>query len=136
MARWNCVSASRRDPPGRVGAQGSEELFRERAGLPWCGSDPGVGAPRREIEGQSAARARRGRRLGAESSQTKASLFGIMLWRCWAGSEHGIAHLGTHDLQVRSYSASGLAASIPRVLTSSKVLPTQRIVAKAACVNP
>ena len=69
------------------------------------------------------------------SSETKATLFGIMLWRCWAGSEHGIARLGTYDLQVRRYSASGLADSTPRVLTSSKFLPTQGIFA-AACVNP
>jgi hypothetical protein len=69
------------------------------------------------------------------SSQTKATLFGIMLWRCWASFEHGIAHLGTHALQVRSYSASGLADLTPRVLTSSKFLPTQGIVA-ATCVNP
>src|ERR1700737_4160253 len=42
------------------------------------------------------------------SSATKATLFGIMLWRCWASSEHGIARLGTCDLQLRGYSASGL----------------------------
>ena len=58
-----------------------------------------------------------------------------MLWRCWASFEHGIAHLGPHALQVRSYSASGLADLTPRVLTSAKFLPTQGIVA-AACVNP
>src|ERR1700681_1822091 len=69
------------------------------------------------------------------SSETKATLFGIMLWRCWADSEHGIARLGTYDLQVRRYSASGLADSTPRVLTSSKFLPTQGIFA-VACVNP
>src|ERR1700682_2389604 len=40
-----------------------------------------------------------------------------------------------YDLQVRRYSASGLADSTPRVLTSSKFLPTQGIFA-AACVNP
>src|SRR5216683_8383694 len=39
------------------------------------------------------------------SSETKATLFGIMLWRCWASSEHGIARLGTYDLQVRGYEA-------------------------------
>jgi hypothetical protein len=42
------------------------------------------------------------------SSQTKATLFGIMLWRCWASSEHGIARLGTYDLRVRGYAKSGL----------------------------
>src|SRR5712671_6395153 len=42
------------------------------------------------------------------SSATKATLFRIMLWRCWASSEHGIARLGTCDLQLRGYSASGL----------------------------
>jgi hypothetical protein len=33
------------------------------------------------------------------SSETKATLFRIMLWRCWASSEHGIARLGTYSLQ-------------------------------------
>src|ERR1700737_4577125 len=69
------------------------------------------------------------------SSPTKASLFRIMLWRCWASSEHGIARLGTYDLEVRGCSASGLADSTPQVLTGSKFIPTHGIFA-AACVNP
>src|SRR6267143_6974743 len=69
------------------------------------------------------------------SSATKATLFRIMLWRCWASSEHGIPRLGTYDPRVRGYSASGLANSTPQVLTGSKFLPTQGIFA-AAYVNP
>jgi hypothetical protein len=55
-----------------------------------------------------------------------------MLWRCCASFEQGIARLGTNDLQVRRYSAMELGDSTPRVLTSSKFLPTQGIFA-AAC---
>jgi hypothetical protein len=33
------------------------------------------------------------------SSPSKATLFRIILWRCWETSEHEIAHLGTYDLQ-------------------------------------
>src|ERR1700731_1570111 len=33
------------------------------------------------------------------SSPTKASLFPIILWRCWAGSEHGITQPRPHDLR-------------------------------------
>src|ERR1700730_7519438 len=42
------------------------------------------------------------------SSPSKATLFRIILWRCWARSEHGIARLGTYVLQVRGNSASGV----------------------------
>ena len=42
------------------------------------------------------------------SSAAKATLFRIILWRCWARYEHGIARLGTDDLQVPGYSASRL----------------------------
>ena len=33
------------------------------------------------------------------SSPTKASLFPIILWRCWARSEHGITQPRLHDLR-------------------------------------
>src|ERR1700760_168956 len=33
------------------------------------------------------------------SAPTKASLFPIILWRCWAGSEHGITQPRPHDLR-------------------------------------
>src|SRR5216683_5699868 len=68
------------------------------------------------------------------SSETKATLFGIMLWRCWASSEHGIARLGTCDPRVSGCSASGLADSTPQGLTGSKFFATHGTFA-AACVN-
>jgi hypothetical protein len=37
------------------------------------------------------------------SSPTKATPFWIILWRCWASSDHGIARLGTYDLHIREY---------------------------------
>src|SRR6266446_5806628 len=33
------------------------------------------------------------------SSETKATLFRIMSWRCWARSEHGITRPKTYDLR-------------------------------------
>jgi hypothetical protein len=53
------------------------------------------------------------------SSETKASLFGIMLWRCWASSEHGIARLGTYNLQVRGYVTCPVRQAINKALLRS-----------------
>ena len=39
---------------------------------------------------------------------TEASPFRIILWRCWASSEHGIARLRTQRSQVHEYAASRL----------------------------
>src|SRR5215469_16084131 len=38
------------------------------------------------------------------SSPTKASLIGIILWRCWARAEHGIAHPKPRALRRQSIS--------------------------------
>src|SRR5271169_4364491 len=37
------------------------------------------------------------------SSRRKATPFRIILWRCWARSEHGIARLRTHEPQWRNF---------------------------------
>src|ERR1700732_416442 len=49
------------------------------------------------------------------SSPTKATLFLIMLWRCWAGSEHGITWPRPHDLRQVGRRAPVLKASTEQV---------------------
>jgi hypothetical protein len=41
------------------------------------------------------------------SSPTEATLFRIMLWRCWATFEHGIAQPNPRDLQWANIPQSG-----------------------------
>src|SRR6202022_516611 len=49
------------------------------------------------------------------SSPTEASQFPIILWRCWAGSEHGITQPRPHDLRWVVRRAAGLKGSTEQV---------------------
>src|ERR1700719_327528 len=53
------------------------------------------------------------------SSPTKASLFPIILWRCLAGSEHGIAQPRPHDLRWVVRRAADLKGQLSRSNTLS-----------------
>ena len=56
------------------------------------------------------------------SSRSKASPFRIILWRCWATAEHGIARPRPPDLRWAVRRAAGLKARLKWQLSNSNTL--------------